>query len=300
MLLLLLEGYRGYRHEETPLAHAMKILWLAVLCFLYCAVGQLALAETKIVSIHQIPVAVKKTIEDQLAGAKLREIEREEDDGEVAYTVQTADKAGKDREFTVAEDGTLTALEISIEDTPPEVRKMINAQVGSGKLDGIHKTFEDDQVEYDVEMTKPDRTDRTFSVGPDGKLTSVQMTLEEIPPVVRKTIEAHVGEGKLGEIYRLIEGGETSYDAEVEHDGKTRDIIVAPNGKLESMQVFMAEVTPEAQKTIKDKIGTGKIVRIDKSFDLKQGVQPYEVEGRKDGKPLNFSVGPKGRLLTKG
>jgi hypothetical protein len=27
------------------------------------------------------------------------------------------------------------------------------------------------------------------------------------------------------------------------------------------------------------------------------GVFPFEVEGRKDGKPFDFSVGPKGRFL---
>ena len=95
----------------------------------------------------------------------------------------------------------------------------------------------------------------------------------------------------------MIEGAEVSYDAEVNHEGKVRDIIVSPSGKLESIQVFLSEIPPEAQKTIKDKIGAGKIVRVDKSFTPRHGVEPYEVEGRKDGKSCNFSVGPKGRFL---
>jgi hypothetical protein len=36
---------------------------------------------------------------------------------------------------------------------------------------------------------------------------------------------------------------------------------------------------------------------VDKSFDARRGVLPYEIEARKDGKPFNFSVGPKGRFL---
>jgi hypothetical protein len=31
--------------------------------------------------------------------------------------------------------------------------------------------------------------------------------------------------------------------------------------------------------------------------EKKAGVLPYEVTGRKDGKPFNFSVGPRGRFL---
>ena len=61
--------------------------------------------------------------------------------------------------------------------------------------------------------------------------------------------------------------------------------------------MILDELTPDVQKTIKEQIGTGTIVRIAKSFELKKKVQPYEVEGRKDGKPFDFSVGPQGRFL---
>ena len=41
----------------------------------------------------------------------------------------------------------------------------------------------------------------------------------------------------------------------------------------------------------------GRILRIDKSFEPRQGVLPCEIEAHKEGKPFNFSVGPKGRFL---
>ena len=200
-------------------------------------------------------------------------------------------------DFTVGEDGSLLSVEVELSETPPEVQKTIRTQVGQGTLDGIEKTFEDNKTSFDVEMTTKDGADRSFTVALDGKLVSLQLSMQELPPAVQKTIQAHVGDGKLGDIYRLKENGEISYDAEVDHHGQTRDVVVAPDGKLESVQVFLSE-TPEAvQKTISERLGNGRIVRIDQTFEALQGVHPYEVEGRKDGKPFNFRVGPRGRFL---
>ena len=41
----------------------------------------------------------------------------------------------------------------------------------------------------------------------------------------------------------------------------------------------------------------GTVLRVDKSFVKERGVDPFEVEGRKDGKPFDFSVGPRGKFL---
>ena len=252
--------------------------------------------QTTAPSLHQLPPAIQNAIKTQLGDDKLISIEKEEDDGEITYTVSRAVKGGE-RFFTLSGDGTLLGVEVSLVDTPPAVHSTIKTQVGQGTIESIEKTFEDNEVSYDVDFKKSDGTESSFSVGPDGKLTSVQLTLAEVPAAARKTIEAHVGEGKIGDVYKLLDGDEVYYDAEVEHGGKSRDVIVSPSGKLESIQVFLTEIPPEAQNTIKEKLGNGKLVRIDKSFTSRRGLEPFEIEGRKDGKPFNFSVGPKGRFL---
>lgn len=250
----------------------------------------------KTLSIHQLPPAVQKTVQDELSDSKLVQIEKDDEDGEVTYTI-TRKVKDEDRYFTVTADGTLAAVEVALNETPPAVQNTIKGQVRDGTLDSIEKTFEGNDINYEVDMTTKAGADRSFTVALDGKLAGVQVTLEEIPAPVRKTIEGHLGGGKLVDIFRLTEGNEISYDAEVDHDGKLRDVIVSPAGKLESIQVFLSEIPPEAQKTVKEKIGNGKIIRIDQSFTPRQGVYPYEIEGRKDGKPFNFAVGPRGRFL---
>jgi hypothetical protein len=272
--------------------------YLVVILLFLSAVASISAADTapKTLSIHQLPPAVQKTVKDELADSKLIQIEQSEEDSETIYTI-TRKVKDEDRYFTVTADGTLSSVEVALDETPPPVQNTIKGQVRDGTLDNIEKAFEGNDINYEVDMTTKSGADRSFTVALDGKLTSIQVTLDEIPAPVRKTINEHVGGGKLIDIFRLTEGNETSYDAEVDHDGKLRDVIVSPNGKLESIQVSLIEIPPEAQKTINEKIGNGKIMRIDQSFTPRRNVLPFEVEGRKDGKPFNFSVGPKGRFL---
>jgi len=64
------------------------------------------------------------------------------------------------------------------------------------------------------------------------------------------------------------------------------------------VEVTLRDVAPKARNSIQSQIGDGKILRIDQSMsEIDKGVLPYQVEGRKDGKPFDFSVGPKGRFL---
>jgi uncharacterized membrane protein YkoI len=270
----------------------------AVLIICLAQFASIAQADTpQTVTMHQIPPAARSAVQRQAGEDKLGPIQRLEADGEVTYTATVTNKDGQDHEFAVGEDGTLLRIEVKLSDTPPEVQKTIQAQIGQGSLESIEKTLEEGKTNFDVEMTTKDGADRSFTVALDGRLVSVQMSLQELPPAVQKTIQAHLGGGKLGDIYRLIENGDVSYDAEVDHQGQTRDVMVAPDGKLQSMQVFLSETPPPVQKTIAERLGNGKLVRIDQSFESAQGPHPFEVEGRKDGKAFNFSVGPRGRFL---
>jgi uncharacterized membrane protein YkoI len=248
------------------------------------------------IPLQQVPPAARKTIQDELGHATLGEIQPGEEDGKKTYTVNLTED-GHERELTVAEDGTLLSKEVALEQTPPPVRNTIQGQLRQGSLVSIARTIEDDEINYEVTMTIKDGTERSFTVGLDGKLLSMEMTLADTPAAVRKTIETGIGSGKLESIDHMFEDDGNSYYVEFSREGKARDLSVAEDGKLQSVQVFLSETPPAVQKTINDKLDTGTIIRIDHSFEQQNGVFPYEIEGRKDGKPFNFSVGPRGRFL---
>jgi uncharacterized membrane protein YkoI len=123
--------------------------------------------------------------------------------------------------------------------------------------------------------------------------------LSNAPVMVQKTIQAQVGGGKLTGIDQMFDDDGITYDVEMTAmDGEEQSFTVATNGAMVSEQVTLEKTTPGARRTIKEEIGDGKILRIDKSLlERKDGVLPYEVQGRKDGKPFDFSIGPRGRFL---
>lgn len=194
---------------------------------------------------------------------------------------------------SVAADATKT---VSLSSLPASVQKAVQTQVGDGKLGEIQRIEDEGEVSFEVTVSQGEM-ERSFNLGAAGTLLSMEVELSETPGVVRKTIEAQAGESKLGDIFKTFEDGEIFYDVQMTRNGKDRDFSVAGNGRLESQEVFLSELPPPARKMMKEKIGDGKILRIDEVFEKREGVFPFEVEGRKDGKPFNFSVGPKGRFL---
>jgi hypothetical protein len=268
---------------------------LFLIVFVAAACTAAGADSAKMFQLNQVPAEARKTIETQLAGAKMTDIARDEDDG--SFTVSYKSKSGEERDFTVGEDGTLMSVEVALDETPIPVQRAIRAQIGTGTVENVEKSFEDNEISYDVDMNGKDGVERSFSISLDGKLQAMQMFPEELPAAVRKTIESSLGTAKLEDIFHITEEGDNSYYVEVRRDGKLRDFSVAENGKLQSVQIFLLETPSEVQATIKEKVGSGKVVRVDKSFEPRRGVLPYEIESRVNDKPFNFSVGPRGRFL---
>src|SRR5947208_2535006 len=125
----------------------------ALLFSLCCAAAFSALSESSVRTLSQLPPAVQKSVQAQLAGGTLGEIERDEDESGTSYTV-TVTRGGKERDFTVADDGTLLSQEVTLEETPPAVRNTIKAQVGQGTIENIEKTFEENEIDFEVDVIR--------------------------------------------------------------------------------------------------------------------------------------------------
>src|SRR6266498_2012063 len=123
-----------------------------VLFFLVCTIASISAADStpKTLSIHQLPPAVQKTVKDELGDSKLVQIEQDEEDGEITYTI-TRKVKDQDRYFTVIPGGTLSAVEVSLDETPPSVHNTVNVHLADGTLDSIEKTFEGNDINYEVE-----------------------------------------------------------------------------------------------------------------------------------------------------
>jgi hypothetical protein len=267
-----------------------------ILVWLLCAATGVAAEVRSVVAFSALPSAVQTTIRKQASNGTPGEIERVEEDGEVSYETAIT-TGGRERDIAVGENGNLLSIEVALTETPAAVQKTVKAQVGAGKPVSVDKTFDEGEVSYDATMMTRDGQERVFTVEENGTISSTEVALAETPAAVQKMITSQVGAGKLGSIMKVFDEG-VSYDVDMTAaNGTAREFSVGGDGKMLSIRVTLADTGPEVQKTISQQIGAGRLVRIDKSFETRKKVQPYEVEVIRDGKPLYFSVGPNGRFL---
>jgi uncharacterized membrane protein YkoI len=190
------------------------------------------------ISLREAPTAVQAAIKMAAGKGDVDEIDEDFDDGEATYVASISTADGRSRDFTFAQDGTLVTVDVDRAELPPAVQTAINTAVGPGKLEGIVKAIDDGDITYEATMTTPTGQEQDFTVSPDGKLLSREVTLPQAPNAVRQTISTTVGTGKVEEVYRSFVATDNvmPYEVEANKDGKPFDFMVAPSGKFLGME----------------------------------------------------------------
>jgi len=270
---------------------------LGVIC---CAITVAACADdrSRTVKLSETPPAVQNVITARVGDGKLGEIDRTTEGGDTVYDVGLTGNDGQDRDFTLAEDGTLMSTQLTLVETPVAVQKSIQTLAKEGEVESIDKSIDELNITFDISLTMKDGREKGFTLDDDGTLLSMEVALTETPAAVQKTIQAESGEGKLASIDKMFDEDGISYDVTVTAtNGREKSFSMAEDGQLISRQVTLPETPPSVRRTIKEKIGDGKVLRIDKSFVKSHAGMAFEVQGRKDGKPFDFRVGPAGRFF---
>ncbi|HEX3624004.1 MAG TPA: hypothetical protein VH280_01115 [Verrucomicrobiae bacterium] len=275
---------------------ANRAILVLLLCGFAASVAS-ALADESI-ALSNTPAAVQKTIQSQVVDGKIGGIFKRAEDLDTVFDVELTAKDGFERDFTVAQDGTLLSVEVTLAEIPAEVRQTIKSELNGSGPDSIDKNVDDADVSYDVEGPGNDGKPIDFTVDEDGTLISRQVALTDTPQAAQKTIADQLGGGKISTIDENFDDDGTNFDVTVtESDGSESGFNVATDGTLVSKEVSLDEVPARARATVKNHIGDGTILRVDRSFEKRDNALPFEVEGRKDGKPFDFSVAPRGRFL---
>jgi len=127
-------------------------------------VFSVATAVAEVIPFAQVPPAVQKGIEAQLGNGTLGEIERDEEDGEITYTVDIT-KSGRSRSNTLDDAGALVSMEVFLQETPPPVQKAIQSLVGQGTIESIDKALDDLKPELDKLGMTVDKTKHIIDTG---------------------------------------------------------------------------------------------------------------------------------------
>jgi len=250
------------------------------------------------VNLQALPAAVQQTIQSNSDGRTISSIERTDDDGEVSYDVTTKSGDGEEWDLTVADDGTLLSTDIAPTELPSVVQMALKTQMGNGTLEGVTKQFDDGEITYEAGIKAPNGEERDFTYAENGTLASEEVNLTELPLPVQTAIDAQVGQGKLEGIDKTYDDGEITYEATMTTPaGQDRNFSISSEGSLLSREASLQEVPAPVKETISQKLGQGKVVEIDQSFDAENQATPYEIESEKGGKAFDFMISPTGRFL---
>ncbi|HTV43147.1 MAG TPA: hypothetical protein VMF08_21460 [Candidatus Sulfotelmatobacter sp.] len=250
------------------------------------------------VALSDTPVAVQKTVQAQVADGKMGDITKSAEDLDTVYDVELTAQNGFARDFTVAQDGTLLCTEVTLAETPAAVRQTIQSELNGSGPDSIDKNLDGGDISYDVEGPGANGKEIDFTVDEDGTLSSREVALAETPDAVQKAIAGQMNGGKVETIDENFDEDGTNFDVTVTTSGGSETSFnVDADGTMMSKEVGLDEVPARARGTIQNRIGDGTLLRVDRSFERRDNVLPFEVEGRKDGQPFDFSVAPRGRFL---
>jgi uncharacterized membrane protein YkoI len=92
-------------------------------------------------------------------------------------------------------------------------------------------------------LARPGSAEKESKAG----LKEREVTLDQVPRPVKRTILKQAGKNKIREIEEVTKGGRTIYEAEWVAEGKEIDIQVAANGKLLGKEVEKAEGKEEEE-----------------------------------------------------
>jgi uncharacterized membrane protein YkoI len=147
--------------------------------------------------LSEAPAAVQATVKKTVSSAAVEDVDRETRDGRVYYDVEVKQE-GLNRHLQIAEDGTL--LNDSNNNTSRESRSIgerVRETVGLGR----------------------NRADEN-------------LTLDQVPAAVQKTIRENAAVGSLKPIKRETRDGRIQYDVEYEKEGKNLRMTVNEDGTV--------------------------------------------------------------------
>jgi uncharacterized membrane protein YkoI len=123
-------------------------------------------------TLQDLPPAVQKTVQAELKGGEIKNIDKETEHGVAQYEVETM-LNGKHRDFNVDTNGNLVVVEeeTNIDSIPAPAKAAILKKVGAGKLGMVELFMRGSETMYEAEYIGKDGKKREVLVKADGTET---------------------------------------------------------------------------------------------------------------------------------
>lgn len=224
---------------------AMQPIWSVIVPLSGVVLGLAFNDDEEQIKFADCPVAVRKTLQGEAKGAKIETVTKERDEeNETVYRAKVA-IGGKNYEVGALEDGTLTEINLSIDDEdlpldrcPAAVQATFRSEAFGEKVDAVGK---DIKYGLTVYHTVIDHRGKTYEivVAEEGTLVEKVLVIEDedvklsdCPAAVRAALHDHAKGGEIGEITRSTGIGQHTFEAEVKIKDRVYLIEVAESGLL--------------------------------------------------------------------
>jgi len=273
----------------------IKISAALILALVLFASGSRAVeSPNKTISFTAMPEKFQLAVKAKINGGTVTRAEEAVDHGETNYVLLVKRAAGE-REFTFAEDGDLISAQVLEAELPKAVRQILAADFKSFKPAKILRVTEDDEPIF--EFAFGSNSTNNLYIEENGKWWSLEISEAETPAPVLAAIKKELGAGNHRSISKTKDSGEIFYEIEATtKDNRDVALEIMPNGTLQSRkeEIPLSQVTAEALKTIRARVGEGKVLSVSKRTE--DGGVVFDVEAERDGKPVKFTVGPQGKI----
>ena len=223
----------------------MQPLWFVIAALSGFVFGMAAAGDEEEIKFSDCPAAVRKTFQAEAKGAKIETVTKEKDEDD--ETVYWADVAigGKTYAVGVLEDGTLTEMNLAVDDEelpldrcPAAVQATFRSEAFGEKVDAVGR---DMKYGVTIYQTVVDHKGKSYEivVAEDGTLVEKvlviddeEVKLSDCPAAVRAALHEHAKGGEIGDITRSTGIGQHTFEAEVKIKDKVYLIEVAESGLL--------------------------------------------------------------------
>lgn len=126
-----------------------------------------------------------------------------------------------------------------------------------------------------------------------------RISRSELPAAVAATVDRETKGATIKGFTTEREHGRTTYEVETVANGRTRDIEIAQDGRVNEIEeeVDMASLPASVQQALSAKAAGGKITKVE-SLTRGGKLVAYEATMVRNGRHGEFQVGPTGGALT--
>ena len=118
----------------------------------------------------------------------------------------------------------------------------------------------------------------------------------DVPSAVRQAVKELVPRRTIQKIEKDDENGKTSYEFQVDRNGKKSEITLTTDGKLLSLEevVALADAPAAVRQSLETQAAGGKMGTVEKVTE--DGKTTFETKVEKGGKKLEITVTPEGNV----